>query len=54
MQKSMKSGGGAGSRVAAIVCLCLLSLALTACDKCGNSIFGSNAGPMACKEKLPQ
>ncbi|MGZ5852770.1 MAG: hypothetical protein ACXWJ0_01365 [Xanthobacteraceae bacterium] len=41
-------------RLAVIVCLCAIGLALSACDKCGNSIFGSNAGPFACKEKLPQ
>jgi hypothetical protein len=42
------------SRLLAGICLGLLGLALAGCDKCGNSIFGSNAGPLVCKEKLPQ
>ena len=41
-------------RLAAFICLCAIGLALSACDKCGNSIFRSDAGPFACKEKLPQ
>jgi hypothetical protein len=41
-------------RLAVVVSLCAIGLALSACDKCGNSIFRSDAGPFACKEKLPQ
>jgi hypothetical protein len=40
-------------RLAPIVCALAVGLALASCDKCGNSIFGSNAGPLVCKEKLP-
>ncbi len=40
----------AGLRVAAIV---LAGLMLTACDKCGNSIFHAEAGPQMCRDQAP-
>lgn len=41
-------------RICAWVGIIGLGLALGSCDKCGNSIFGSNAGPLVCANKLPQ
>jgi len=43
--------GGIAIRAA---CLVVIALMLTACDKCGNSIFRMDAGPFACKEPLPK
>jgi hypothetical protein len=54
MRTSFSKSTRLWSRLAAVICLGLLGVTLTACDKCGNSIFGSNAGTLVCKEKLPQ
>ena len=41
----------AGLRAA---CLLLAGLTLAACDKCGNSIFKAEAGPLACRDQGPR
>ena len=40
-----------GLRIAAIV---LAGLMLSACDKCGNSIFHAEAGPQMCRDQAPR
>jgi hypothetical protein len=37
-----------------IVCVVLAGLTLAACDKCGNSIFRADAGPLACRDQAPR
>jgi hypothetical protein len=34
-----------------IACLALAAFVLTACDKCGNTIFRTDAGPSICKDE---
>ena len=41
----------AGLRVAAVV---LAGLMLSACDKCGNSIFHAEASPQMCRDQAPR
>jgi hypothetical protein len=36
-----------------VVCIVLAGMALAACDKCGNSIFRAEAGPLACRDQAP-
>jgi hypothetical protein len=33
------------------VCFLIAGLTLAACDKCGNSIFRADAGPLACRDQ---
>jgi len=35
-------------------CLLLVGLTLAGCDKCGNSIFKAEAGPLACRDQAPR
>jgi len=36
------------------VCLLIASVTLAACDKCGNSIFRADAGPLVCRDQAPR
>ena len=35
-------------------CLLLVGFTLAACDKCGNSIFKAEAGPLVCRDQAPR
>ena len=37
-----------------VVCVVIAGLTLSACDKCGNSIFRADAGPLACRDQAPR
>jgi hypothetical protein len=36
------------------ICFLIAGLTLAACDKCGNSIFRADAGPLACRDQAPR
>jgi hypothetical protein len=36
------------------VCFLIVGLTLAACDKCGNSIFHADAGPLVCRDQAPR
>ncbi len=36
------------------VCFLIAGLTLAACDKCGNSIFRADAGPLVCRDQAPR
>ena len=46
--------GGSWGSAARIACLVLATVALTACDKCGNNIFRSDSGLSVCKDERPR
>jgi hypothetical protein len=37
-----------------IACLLLATVTLAACDKCGNTVFRTDAGPSVCKDERPK
>jgi len=37
-----------------IACLLVAGFTLAACDKCGNSIFKAEAGPLVCRDQAPR
>ncbi len=37
-----------------VVCIVLAGMTLAACDKCGNSIFRADAGPLVCRDQAPR
>jgi len=37
-----------------IACFLIAGLTLAACDKCGNSIFRVDAGPLVCRDQAPR
>jgi hypothetical protein len=37
-----------------MACLLLVTVTLAACDKCGNTVFRTDAGPSVCKDERPK
>ena len=37
-----------------VICIVLAGMTLAACDKCGNSVFRAEAGPLACRDQAPR